>query len=58
MYYSAYGPERLDAIAQTLRRSEAAERGCIFDNTASGSAAGDALYLANAVGVSRPCTPG
>jgi uncharacterized protein YecE (DUF72 family) len=58
MYYSAYGPERLAAIAQTLRQSEAAERWCIFDNTASGSAAGDALHLAGALGLSRPCTPG
>ncbi len=46
MYYSEYGPERLAAIAEQLRRSAATERWCIFDNTASGSAAGDALHLA------------
>ena len=58
MYYSAYGSGRLADIARTLRQSEAAERWCIFDNTASGSAAGDALHLSRALGVSRPCTPG
>jgi uncharacterized protein YecE (DUF72 family) len=44
-YYSAYGPERLAAIADTLRTSAARDRWCIFDNTASGAAAGDALQL-------------
>ncbi len=44
-YYSAYGAERLATIAETLRASPARERWCIFDNTASGAAAGDALQL-------------
>ena len=45
-YYSAYGAERLPGIAAQLGASRAAERWCIFDNTASGAAAGDALALA------------
>jgi uncharacterized protein YecE (DUF72 family) len=43
-YYSACGPERLPRLVAQLR--EAARRGpvwCIFDNTASGAAAADAL---------------
>ena len=49
-YYSAYGPERLAPVAAMLRASTAPERWCIFDNTASGSAAGDALLLAADLG--------
>ncbi|MEP6689845.1 MAG: DUF72 domain-containing protein [Gemmatimonadaceae bacterium] len=44
-YYSAYEPPRLDDLARRLLESEV--RGvpawCIFDNTASGAATGDAL---------------
>jgi uncharacterized protein YecE (DUF72 family) len=45
MYYSSYPPESLAALAADLRASAAsgAETWCIFDNTASGAAAGDAL---------------
>lgn len=47
IYHSAYGPERVQAFARLLRQS--VERGipswCIFDNTASGHAWADALYL-------------
>lgn len=47
MYYSAYAPELLDALATRMRiaAAEGAEVWCIFDNTASGAAAGDALTL-------------
>jgi uncharacterized protein YecE (DUF72 family) len=49
-YYSAYTPAFLDAlageIAQWRAQAGAAARAwCIFDNTASGAAAGDALAL-------------
>lgn len=47
IYHSAYGPERVQAYAQVL--SESVQEGiptwCIFDNTASGHAVADALYL-------------
>jgi uncharacterized protein YecE (DUF72 family) len=47
MYYSAYAPEVLRALATRMRMADAegAEVWCIFDNTASGAAAGDALML-------------
>lgn len=44
MYRTPYGPERCAALAEAIRR----ERGrvfCVFDNTASGAALGDALLL-------------
>jgi len=45
-YFSAYGDDWLQARADELRRwPETAERWCIFDNTASGAAASDALRL-------------
>jgi uncharacterized protein YecE (DUF72 family) len=44
IYYSAYGPDRLAALARTLDR-RAAETWIIFDNTALGAAAEDALAL-------------
>ena len=45
-YYSAYSDDWLDARAGELRRwPEAADCWCIFDNTASGAAASDALRL-------------
>ncbi|GAC1354630.1 MAG: hypothetical protein NVSMB31_14880 [Vulcanimicrobiaceae bacterium] len=43
MYYSAYPKHRLDDIAALLR--DASDAWCIFDNTASGAATSDALYL-------------
>ncbi|CAA9375033.1 MAG: FIG003003: hypothetical protein [uncultured Gemmatimonadetes bacterium] len=48
IYYSAYEPAYLDALAARLRAEAAAGRQvwCIFDNTASGAAAADALGLA------------
>ncbi|HEX8693911.1 MAG TPA: DUF72 domain-containing protein [Longimicrobium sp.] len=45
-YYSAYTPDFLDALAARLRPlSRAGPAWCIFDNTAAGAAAGDALQL-------------
>ncbi len=44
IYYSAYGPERLAALARTIGR-RAAETWIIFDNTALGAASEDALAL-------------
>jgi uncharacterized protein YecE (DUF72 family) len=48
MYYSAYSDADLDALAAALRvqASEGRPAWCIFDNTARGSAANDALTLA------------
>jgi uncharacterized protein YecE (DUF72 family) len=48
IYYSAYESEYLDTLAARLRVEAAAGRQvwCIFDNTASGAAAADALGLA------------
>ncbi len=50
MYYSAYSTEFLDALAAALEREAetAAEVWCVFDNTASGAAAGDALRVKSA----------
>lgn len=45
MYYSAYGAPALGGLAEALRASGAQEAWCIFDNTASGAAAADALAL-------------
>lgn len=47
VYYSAYDTPLLQALARRLRQAEAegAEAWCIFDNTASGAAAGNALEL-------------
>jgi uncharacterized protein YecE (DUF72 family) len=51
MYYSAYGHPVLDALAR--RMAQAADEGravwCIFDNTASGAATGDALHVLKAL---------
>jgi uncharacterized protein YecE (DUF72 family) len=46
-YYSAYGPERLAALAGRIgeARTAGATVWCIFDNTASGAAARDALTM-------------
>ena len=47
VYYSAYDDAVLRALAARMRQAEAegAEVWCIFDNTASGAAAGNALAL-------------
>lgn len=44
MYYSGYGPTYLQELAGRVA-TDAAESWCIFDNTALGEAAGDALDL-------------
>ena len=46
MYYSAYPPEVLDALAQRLAGDDGAAW-CIFDNTAEGAATHDAMTLAD-----------
>jgi uncharacterized protein YecE (DUF72 family) len=47
MYRSAYGPERLAPYAAAMAEAETAGRPawCMFDNTASSAATGDALWL-------------
>ena len=50
VYYSAYAGEFLDGLAAELRlRAREAEVWCVFDNTASGAAAGDALRVQRGV---------
>jgi uncharacterized protein YecE (DUF72 family) len=44
VYYSSYGPDELAALAERLPSGDA-ETWCIFDNTASGAAFGNALLL-------------
>jgi len=48
MYYSAYAPAVLDALLVRLKSAAASDADvwCVFDNTASGAAVPDALYLA------------
>jgi len=47
MYRSAYGPERLEPVAEAIERAvlSRADAWCMFDNTASSAATGDALAL-------------
>jgi uncharacterized protein YecE (DUF72 family) len=45
MYYSEYDAAFLDALTAALRASRAEETWCIFDNTVSGAAAGNALTV-------------
>ncbi|MGI8840910.1 MAG: DUF72 domain-containing protein [Caulobacteraceae bacterium] len=45
IYYSPYPAGALAALRERLARDEAADAWCVFDNTASGAAAGDALAL-------------
>jgi uncharacterized protein YecE (DUF72 family) len=47
MYYSAYAPDVLDALAVRLELAAASDASvwCIFDNTANGAAVPDALRL-------------
>lgn len=51
MYRSTYPPEALDAVAARLRMAMAAGQACwcIFDNTALGEAAGNALDLSRLI---------
>jgi uncharacterized protein YecE (DUF72 family) len=52
IYYSSYEPERLAALVTALEGAAArgAEAWCIFDNTASGAAMSNALWMAEAIG--------
>ncbi len=50
MYRSAYGPQATGALAGRLDPSPGAQAWCIFDNTASGAAAADALELVRQLG--------
>lgn len=45
MYYSAYSEQNLDEVAAMLSNGAAAEKWCVFDNTASGAAFANALDL-------------
>ena len=47
VYYSSYARPKLEALAITLadERREPGRTWCIFDNTASGAATGNALFL-------------
>jgi len=47
VYYSSYGDDAIDALAEKVRslRRRRIPTWCIFDNTASGAAAGNALSL-------------
>lgn len=45
IYRSAYGPERLAGYAERIEASDAGARWCVFDNTASSAATGDAIWL-------------
>lgn len=49
-YYSSYGEAELSSLARDIEASGAAQRWCVFDNTASGAAAANALSLAAAMG--------
>lgn len=46
MYYSSYEPADVERVKTLLECSAARDAWCIFDNTASGAAARDALLLA------------
>jgi uncharacterized protein YecE (DUF72 family) len=52
MYFSSYDETALRILAGTLRSSAATQTWCVFDNTASGAAAADALGLQALLGKS------
>jgi len=45
VYYSSYPSAALSHLAERIRRSNAEETWCMFDNTASGAATADALAM-------------
>jgi uncharacterized protein YecE (DUF72 family) len=52
VYYSSYSDEWLNGLAQRMvEQAKAADVWCIFDNTASGAALGNALTLTRMLGV-------
>lgn len=58
MYWSAYGDDWMVARARELARWPATtELWCIFDNTAAGAAADDALRLGSQMGLSAARSP-
>ena len=60
-YYSTYGDAVTAALAHRIEQEAAAEVWCMFDNTASGAAAADALTLKAQLAGSNgspPLTPG
>jgi uncharacterized protein YecE (DUF72 family) len=52
MYYSEYETAFLERLALRLLQTKAEQTWCIFDNTVSGAAAGNALTVMAAVEVS------
>jgi uncharacterized protein YecE (DUF72 family) len=50
MYYSSYDDEALARLRDQIEHDTADEKWCIFDNTASGAAASNALTLARMLG--------
>jgi uncharacterized protein YecE (DUF72 family) len=57
MYYSEYGTEFLRTLASEVGASASSETWCIFDNTASGAALGNALMLTDQLNSNRCGTP-
>jgi uncharacterized protein YecE (DUF72 family) len=53
MYFSEYGPDFLADLAKRLANA-GVEAWCMFDNTASGAALGDALALQKLASLARP----
>jgi uncharacterized protein YecE (DUF72 family) len=53
-YFSSYPAADLDRLASALRVSDAAETWCVFDNTGSGAAAGNALDLTSRLAAGAP----
>lgn len=54
IYYSNYSPAFLDELARSMRAQAAPGSWCIFDNTASGAALGNALDLQHVLDQHRP----
>jgi uncharacterized protein YecE (DUF72 family) len=57
MYYSEYGTEFLRTLASKVGASASSETWCIFDNTASGAALGNALMLSDQLNLNRCSAP-
>lgn len=49
LYYSPYGPDAFAALAAAMSAAPGRDAWCIFDNTASGAAAANALTFADAL---------
>ncbi len=56
VYYSAYSPAYLSSLAERLAQDTAGAVWCVFDNTASGAAAADALTLRTELSPNRSQT--